>query len=108
MIDPHRRIEIKGWNGIYKQEVGENNLDGAECRFVFVEFVRNPEAPPQTSERRTNHELRTRNVMKTASGSLGIVRSIQDRPRGHGTHYATKLIIQGQSNPMNRKIRITD
>lgn len=96
----------------YKQEVRENNpgtlgpnVDSYSWNSRTYVIRRLRHRP----QRRSNHELRTRNVMKTASGSLGIVRSIQDRPKGHGSHYAiTKPVIRGQNNPMNRKIRITD
>lgn len=113
MMEPNRRTEIKGWKEIYRisrkyERIIPGRWSRMSIRIRGIRVVRNPEAPPQTSET-GNHELRTRNVMKTASGSLGIVRSIQDRPKGHGSHYAiTKPVIRGQNNPMNRKIRIAD
>lgn len=55
MMEPNRRSEIKGWKGIYRisrkyERIIPGRWSRMSIRIRGIRVVRNPEAPPQTSE----------------------------------------------------------
>lgn len=114
MMEPNRRTEIKGWNGIYRmsrkyERIIPGRWGRMSIRIRGIRVVRNPEAPPQTSE---TEQPRTTNPQRYEN-RIGQPWNREIHPgSAQGSrkpHYAiTKPVIRGQNNPMNRKIRIAD